>query len=249
MRRNELRKQFKTLAPAILPVIHTLDSAQAMKNIRVAMRAGAQGVFLINHDFDYEQLLPILSEVRQAYPALWLGVNFLAVTGKDAFPVLGYLQKQGILIDAYWADDARVDERVEHQAEAEEILSVKQATGWAGLYFGGTAFKKQREVAPADYALSAGIACRFMDVVTTSGAATGEAAELDKIRTFRQACADNAIAVASGVTAENISDYALLVDAILIATGINYENDFYNIDPAKLNSVLERARRTCVPDA
>ena len=37
-------------------------------------------------------------------------MNFLAVTGRDAFPVLGQLQDDGVEIDAYWADDACIDE-------------------------------------------------------------------------------------------------------------------------------------------
>ena len=47
----------------------------------------------------------------ETFPALWLGVNFLAVTGKLAFPVLGKLKREGIAVDGYWADDARIDER------------------------------------------------------------------------------------------------------------------------------------------
>ena len=52
-----------------------------------------------------------LRQMREKFPALWMGVNFLAVTGKDAFPVLGKLQRDGIAINGYWADDARIDEQ------------------------------------------------------------------------------------------------------------------------------------------
>lgn len=242
MDRNAFRKLFKTAGPAILPVIHTLDTDQAARNARVAMREGAHGVFLINHDFPEAELVPIIREVRTLFPWLWLGVNFLGVTGKDAFPILGDLEKEGYPVDAYWADNARIDERVEAQDEANEIDAIRTASGWSGLYFGGTAFKKQRDVAPEDYDRSASIACRHMDVVTTSGVATGKAADLTKIETFRDACGDHPLAIASGVTPENIHLYAPLLDAILIATGINKDGDFYNIDPERLRDVLARAR-------
>ncbi|MEM7424498.1 MAG: BtpA/SgcQ family protein [Pseudomonadota bacterium] len=242
MDRTAFRKLFKTLGPAVLPVIHVLDAEQASRNVRTIISGGAQGAFLINHDFSHDRLLPIIEHVRTAFPALWLGVNFLAVTGRDAFPLLGKLEKSGVPVDAYWADDARIDERSNAQVEAVEIDRARAESGWSGLYFGGTAFKKQREVAPEDYGRSAEIACRHMDVVTTSGIATGQAADLAKIETFRQACGEHAIAIASGVTPDNVHNYAREVDAILVATGINYEGDFYNADPAKLRQLMDRVR-------
>lgn len=242
MNRTAFRKLFKTIGPAVLPVIHVLDADQAERNVRTIMGEGAQGVFLINHDFSREELIPVIEHVRIAFPALWIGVNFLAVTGKDAFPILGELEARGVSVDAYWADDAHIDEHVETQVEAEEIDRIRTESGWTGMYFGGTAFKKQREVAPEDYGRSAELACRHMEVVTTSGIATGEAADLAKINTFRQACGDQAIGIASGVTPENVHNYANEVDAILVATGINLEGDFYNADSARLRLLMENVR-------
>ncbi|MEO0791591.1 MAG: BtpA/SgcQ family protein [Pseudomonadota bacterium] len=248
MKRNTFRKVFKTSGPAVLPVIHTRDLDEALRNCHVAMRCGAQGVFLINHDFHHDQLVPILKSVRAAMPWLWLGVNFLGVTGKNAFPVLGDLQRDGCEIDAYWADDARIDERQETQTDAETIDRARNECGWTGLYFGGVAFKKQRPVAAANYGHSAKLARRHMDVITTSGVATGAAADLDKIRTFRAASEDHPVAIASGITPGNVADYAPHVDAILVATGINRDGDFYNIAPEKLSRLLANVRETA-PDA
>jgi len=242
MNRHVFRKSFISAGPAILPVIHVLDAAQAVRNVAVVLGEGAQGVFLINHDFPHMDLVPIIEQVREQFPSLWLGVNFLGVTGAQAFPVLGELAARGVMVDAYWADDARIDERVETQAEADEIDAVRAASGWDGLYFGGTAFKKQRDVAAEHYQRSAEIARAHMDAVTTSGIATGHAADISKIETFRQGCGDHPLAIASGVTPENIHLYAPLVDAILVATGINYEGDFYNADPARLRILMARSR-------
>lgn len=242
MNRSAFRKLFKATGPAVLPVVHVSDARQTLHNIVTLRRAGAHGVFLINHDFEHAALVPVIRDVRRAHPDLFLGVNFLGVTGRDAFPVLGELQADGCPVDAYWGDDARIDERVEDQAEAGEIDAVRAASGWAGLYFGGTAFKKQRVVAAEDYARAAQTACRHMDVVTTSGIATGAAADVSKIGVFRAACGDHAMAIASGVTPDNVEHYAADVDAILVATGINLDDDFYNIDPTRLRALLERVR-------
>ena len=244
MNRMHFRRLFKTAGPAVLPVIHVRDAAQAGRNAAIAIEAGAQGVFLINHDFDHEELVPILGEVRARFPSLWLGVNFLAVTGRDAFPVLGRLEAEGVEIDAYWADDARIDERAaaDGQIEAAEIAAAREASGWTGLYFGGTAFKKQRPVAPDDHETAARTAAGWMDAVTTSGVATGKAADRAKIAAFRRGCGDAPLALASGVTPENAAGYAADVDAMLVATGINRPGDFYEIDPARLRRLLAVTR-------
>ena len=242
MNRFEFRKRFKTVGPAVLPVIHARDCGQVARNVQVAVREGAHGVFLINHDFALDGLVPLMREVRNRYPSLWLGVNFLGVTGAQAFPVLGALERSGCVVDAYWADDARVDERSEDQREADTIAEVRRTSGWTGLYLGGTAFKKQREVRPEHFETAARIAARHMDAVTTSGVATGRSAEVSKIEAFRTGCGDQALAVASGVTPDNARAYAGLVDAVLVATGINRRGDFYDIEPMRLRRLLAVCR-------
>ncbi|MEC9079670.1 MAG: adenine phosphoribosyltransferase, partial [Pseudomonadota bacterium] len=62
MKRVEFRKYFKTMGPVVLPVIHVLDDEQGKRNLAVAIRCGAPGAFLINHDFEVSQFLPIIEE-------------------------------------------------------------------------------------------------------------------------------------------------------------------------------------------
>lgn len=244
MRRHEFRKLFKSVGPAVLPVIHVLDEAQAERNVRILIAEGAPGCFLINHDFGVEPFLPIIAHVRRRFPALWMGVNFLAVTGRDAFPVLGRLQREGTQVDAYWADDARIDEHraADDQQEASGIAAARTASGWTGIYTGGTCFKKQREVDPAHYETSARLATAYMDAVCTSGVATGHAADMDKIRTFRRGIGDEALTLASGITPDNADLYMDDVDGFMVATGINLDGDFYNIDHRKLSRLLKLTR-------
>ena len=63
--------------------------------------------------------------------------------------MLGQLAKEGTVVDAYWADNACIDEHkdLDGQKVAKNIQDVQRSSGWNGLYFGGTAFKKQRHVA------------------------------------------------------------------------------------------------------
>ncbi|MEK9710633.1 MAG: adenine phosphoribosyltransferase, partial [Alphaproteobacteria bacterium] len=86
------------------------------------------------------------------------------------------------------------------------------------------------------------IAGGFMDVGTTSGIATGNAADISKITTFRAALPDTPIALASGITPDNAAEYAM-VDCFMVATGINITDDFYNIDPEKLGLLISACRK------
>lgn len=242
-----LRKEFHALfdcpGPVVMPVIHALDTEQCIKNVQRALQEGVHGIFLINHDFPYPEFLPIVRDVRAAYPDLWLGLNFLAQTGEIAFPILGELTSEGCVIDAYWADDARIDEHshVSQQDEAKRIAQARQDSTWNGFYMGGTCFKKQREVSPEHYATAAKLATHFMDAVCTSGVATGKEASPEKIEVFRNAIGEHSLSLASGVTPDNAHVYKT-VDCFLVSTGINKDNDFYNIDPAKLRSLMNVTR-------
>lgn len=240
MNRHEFHLKFGSKKSIVLPVIHVLDHEQTYRNISIAIDGGCPGVFLINHDFEKEKLLPIIKSIRAEFSDYWIGINFLAVTGEYAFPILGALQSEGIRVDGYWADDACIDERrtENDQINAQRIDTVRKKSGWQGLYIGGTAFKKQREVGPAEYAYSAQLASNHMDIVVTSGIATGHAADVAKIKTFRKSCGDTALAVASGITPDNAGEYIDDVDLFMVATGINIDSDFYNIDPNKLKKLM-----------
>ncbi len=242
MTKPDFTMLLKGPAPAVTPVIHVQDAAQALSNLEKVAAAGCPGAFLINHDFPMDPFLPILRDIRAAEPDMWLGVNFLAQPGHIAFPVLGALEQDGIIFDAYWADDARIDERQAAQVEGDDIARIRADSGWTGLYFGGVAFKKQRPVPEAHYAEAARFAAPLMDVVTTSGVATGHEADTGKIRTFRKALGDAPMALASGITPENAHLYCADVNCFLVATGINPEGDFYNIDPARLAALLDVTR-------
>ena len=240
MNRNEFHLKFGTKKPVVLPVIHVLDHEQTYRNIVIAIDGGCPGVFLINHDFEKEKFLPIIKSIRNEFPDYWIGINFLAVTGEFAFPILGELQSEGVYINGYWADDACIDERrtENDQIDAKRIDAIRKKSGWQGLYIGGTAFKKQREVDPSKYACSGRLASNYMDIVVTSGIATGHVADIDKIKTFRESCGETTLAVASGITPENAEEYIDIVDLFMVATGINFDNDFYNIDPSKLKNLM-----------
>ena len=238
MDRHVFHRSFKVgVGPAVLPVVHVLDSS---RNVAIAAR-GCPG------SVSNQPRLPLRAATTNhrkgsgEFPYMWLGVNFLEVSGFKAFPILGELASKGVTVDGYWADNAYIDEhaQLEEQKKATAIRLAREKSNWKGLYFGGTAFKMQRSVAASDVGVAASLASHFMDVITTSGDATGVAANLHKIKAMRASCGNAAMAIASGITPANASKY---VDCFLVATGISAPRDFYNFDPNKLRSLVQICR-------
>ena len=98
------------------------------------------------------------------------------------------------------------------------------------------AFKYQRP-AP-DLQKAARLAAEYMDVVTTSGPGTGQAAPRQKILDMKQSLGDLPLAIASGITPGNISDYLPAADCFLVASGIG--KDFTDLDRRLVRELSER---------
>ena len=131
----------------------------------------------------------------------------------------------------------RRSDRLAEQPAAAEFVAARRARGWTGLYFGGVAFKYQRDVASDALGQATVLATSYVDVVCTSGPGTGKAAQIDKLVAMRHAVGpEAAIALASGVTAENVAAYLPYVDAFLVGTGI--EARFGVLDASKLTALL-----------
>jgi predicted TIM-barrel enzyme len=209
---NRYRETFSN-RHVVLPVIHVESREQTLRNVEIAHRQGCDGVFLINHDTPYTKLLEIHHRVCEAFPDWWIGVNCLDLDPSAVF------EKLTDEVAGVWADNAMIDERVEHQTRAEKIAEARAKSGWQGLYFGGVAFKYQRPV--DDVREAARIAAGYMDIVTTSGPGTGQAAAPDKIRAMKGSLGTFPLAIASGITAQNVGSYLDTADCFLVATGIS----------------------------
>jgi len=217
----------------VLPVIHAETADQAERNINIAMGAGADGAFVINHSISPLDLFNIVQACKNSFPAFWLGVNYLGTLPEQT------LQLLVPSIDGLWIDNAEIDERraADDQPAAAHFLRLRH-TQWGGLYFGGVAFKYQRKV--VDVAAAAKIAARYMDVITTSGPGTGHKADLDKMAAMR-AATNAPIAIASGITPQNVADYLPFADAFLVATGVS--SSFTELNPVLVTDLVQKVRR------
>ena len=203
----------------LLMVVHAVNPAQVHDNVNIAYNEGADGVFLINHRIPAQALKDIYEEARNLYPTWWVGLNFLDLLTQEA------LAFAPPCASGLWADNAGVHESGDDPcADAKAISAVREQ--FPGLYFGGIAFKYQAPVQNA--AEVARLAVPYVDVLTTSGEATGHAPSVEKIQTMRNAVGSHPLAIASGITPENVERYCAYADCFLVATGVSYSHTQLN---------------------
>lgn len=232
---------------AFFPVIHIDTQDLALVNAQIAVEAGAQGVFLINHGRSSDHRLPYIAmAIRQNFPKLWIGANFLSMIPFDAQDFVNTLEAS-YHFEGLWVDDAMVDESLaedDPNQDAMRLAEQRKSMAWSGLYFGGTAFKYQRPVAEKDLPTAARIASRYTDVVVTSGPGTGLEADINKIKLMKEALGDFPLGIASGITLQNVDHYLPYVNAFLVSTGICMNDgrgeDFYRFDAKKVKPLADR---------
>ncbi len=216
----------------VFPVIHAASVAQVLRNVNVARNAGADGAFVINHgSLTACDLFRWYRVARAEFPRFWLGINCLDLSASVSFALLG-LETAGVWVDDLLssAEDVRL---------IDKVCEVQRAFPARGVYFGGTAFKYQRPV--TDIAGAAQVAMQHTDVVVTSGDATGQPPTVEKVRCMKTAIGDFPLAIASGMTPDNVSDFLPYADCFLVATGVSLS--FNELDPHKLSRFIERVRK------
>lgn len=213
----------------LLPVVHVNeDKNRTRENVAVAKEAHADGIFLINHSVGAYKLLGTYKVIRMYNPGLWIGLNLLDLP--DPTEAFRALPEDA---DGLWVDNARLDAGEGAQRAIRSAWQKAKERNEKLLYFGSVAFKYQAE--EPDPAGAAKKATAFMDVVTTSGVATGMPPSVAKIAEMRKAIGSYPLAIASGITPVNVWDYLAHIDVFMVSTGISIEKDV--LDP-NLTSLL-----------
>jgi hypothetical protein len=228
----------------VFPVVHHRDLATTLANVELALMSEATGVFLINHGRQSPDLYHVVADVHAKFPRAWLGINCLDRTAAET------LLTAPPFVQGIWADvtglrsEPGPRDQVVFGATC-EALGVRRARGsaWNVEFFGSVAFKCQAD--EPDPARVAFVAAKLGWTVTTSGPGTGQAADLAKIVAMsaavrRSDVAGTRLALASGITPDNVSSYLAHVDDVLVATGIS--QDFHTFDAEKLKALVDRVR-------
>lgn len=214
--------------PEVWPVIHVLSSRLALSAADLAAKHGCSGVFLISMDGYDSRLDPISADIRQRFPELSIGVNYLTLSADQG---LKRSLEQGY--QATWTDDAGLHSTGAIDPAAACRLLLQQQSNHP--FFGAVDFKGQRR--DPDPGKAAMLALEHGMIPTTSGSRTGVAPPSQKLATIRAAIGSDApLAVASGITPENVGELGAFVSHILISTGISA--DFHTFSEVKLASLM-----------
>ncbi len=223
-----------------LAVIHVVSTAQALQNANIALDEGADGIFLISHGVISDVNLIsstyryVLATLRRRSLNPFVGLNCLSIMPQDIFKFIpDYLS--GI-----WIDNLGIKHDREYQHQPNCIMEARRKRGWDGLFFGGVAFKHQKAVSYENLPEISRAAMKFCDVITTSGEATGKAPEVKKIRLIRKAVGDFPIAIASGITPENVQEFMPYANCFLVATGIS--KSFTELNPTRVRRLSQAIR-------
>lgn len=228
---SRFREQFKN-RHVFLPVVHAHTRTQVLRNVELATYNGADGVFLINHHIPVEELIEYYHAARERFPDVWIGLNMLRTTNRDA---IGHVPETNC---ALWTDDAGVDDVSEGRAH--DFFKSARKTGWQGLHFGGVAFKYQPQLKNIPDA--ARRAVPYVDVITTSAPETGVPPLPQKVMMIREAIGDHPLAVASGMTRRNVEQYGM-ADCFLVASSILVDGSWTEFDELKLLQFADSVRK------
>lgn len=214
----------------IIPVIHHKDEALTMKNAQMCAENKVYGIFLISMDGENFGLSALAKRIKNTFPDLKVGVNHLGYHAIDSI-----YENLNYSLDMTWSDNPIVTgESIAVEAEkiANEILDSNH------MFFNSVAFKYQKAEKNISQAVLNSKSLQF--IPTTSGQATGKAADLGKLEIMKQSLQHYPLAIASGLTPENVLQYVPFIEFGLVATGIS--EDFYTFDSVKLKKIIENSQ-------
>ena len=217
-------------ARVFLPVIHCQDEVQVASCIEVARSGGADGAWLINQGgMEPDEIAQLAAENTRNDPDFWLGVNLLGTTLVEAV-------QAAVSLPGLWRDDAGIGtfDRLVVASEERILHELRARTSWKGILFGGVAFKYHpRPVPPELYgAVARAAADAGVDVVTTSGPATGHPPDVAKIIAMREAIGDRALAIASGISEDNVELFLPYTDGFIVSSSIESAPGIF--DPSRV---------------
>lgn len=229
--------KFKTTFPdahSLIVALHATSLQHAMKNAEIAFDNWAHGVAVVTHAIKPELGIMISSMIKDIFKTKKVLLNIRQREPKKIFKTLEqikYLEIDGIRTDKamiYGIDWIRHNEK----NYADKVVELQKRINRKWLYFWWVDFKHQRPIPENELAWAVAQAKRYLDVITTSGVSTGISADSSKVQKIKLLAENHPVALASGVTPENIKDYIEHTDISIVATGIS--KDYRNLDPKKV---------------
>jgi predicted TIM-barrel enzyme len=215
------------------PVVHIKNTLQTLDNVLIAKDSGADGIFLIDHsgwppDFLIASVVDIFKRDNFS-----IGINYL---GRDNIEAMEHVAK--LDCDMIWCDNAGMDddsiEYPERFCEIQKTLNIS--------FYGGVHFKYQNKP-KKNIVDSMEKAIKYVTHPTLSGTATGVEADINFITEAYNAAKGKQLAIASGITEDNIDKYLPYIDHFLVASSIiDKTSDIEMFDEKKLINLREKIK-------
>lgn len=174
------------------------------------------GDAIVYEGSDYRKLSEVLAAARAKFPDRILGVNYLGAT-------ISYIETFELAkkhkLQIAWTDYSGIDQVTEapdislHDVDNTKPEGVFYVSGIHMKYLTLKNPKKSIEK-------SARQAMGWMDGITITGPATGQATDPEKARRARAVIGDHPMGAASGVSPENVSTILPYIDYVLVNSSI-----------------------------
>ncbi len=207
----------------LIPVIHLVDTIQLIQNIERCISVGVKNVFIINHTTDIPELIKSANMIKEDYPDLWVGINVLSVKSAGISPVMKIQYAESF--DGLWIDES---------LGLEDVRSKK----FNGEIFSGLNFKYQKQYYGEELTEMIDLIKKTSTVACTSGVGTGKEASIDKIANLKELLGDFPLAIASGISSDNVENYLPYVDDFLVASSITDAKEYIIKD--KLQELFDK---------
>lgn len=239
----------------IFPIVHInkndIDGSVAAKESKRALDLGADGVYLIDHynGNDTDRLFEAYNLALAESPDKYIGINILGMSPIGAMRAMAKALRQengdGLLLSpgGLWVDDMRgYDGENFPKLEALELKKSDENLKRVRLV-GGVAFKYTKTYYdnPDMSRYEAVWLEDTVDVMVTSGPATGQPPSVEKCRAMKEVIGNQPLAVASGLSAENIRQYEGIVNEAMVSSSIETYPSSGRFNMLKLDALIKIA--------
>lgn len=212
---------------AVIPVIHHLDDATTLAEADLAFRCGADGVFLIAHGAGDDVLPDLVKKIEKKHSNWFVGMNLLSEAPLAAVERAINMGVAGVWLDKLGVSSAGLNE------EGEAIKKLHAQHPWLKIFAAVASKNQPFEIFPAQ---AAEVARANKFIPTASGAETAIAPSVKKISIMAEAT-QGQLAVAGGMTCENVPQFSPYLSWILVASGIS--RDAHHLDEDKTREFIK----------
>ncbi len=236
-----------------LVALHVKSSNQAITEAaKILTPDGAHGIILVNNGMEirsgrseYPSLFDVAVNLKSKVGDKYLvGLNPLDLrTTKEAIDELyASVDTHDLWPDILWTDTHPIIEKGSDVYIPESILFDIQGMNTA--YYGSISFKYQPE--PHDLEAVALLGSRKFHTVVTSGPGTGQPADVEKIKKMSDIVGVKQLALASGITVENMYQYFAYVNTFIVGTSLQKSaTDPFVYDKEKVRNFRKRFDELC----